>query len=61
MKMFYFLPKLVVLPLNALIFMVSFEEGAVPHAKSSSEASLTGGFGSRIKVIFYIFYIIFFY
>jgi len=61
MKMFYFLPKLVVLPLNALIFMVSFEEGAVPHAKSSSEASLTGGFGSRIKVIFlYILYHIFF-
>ena len=52
--MFYFLPKLVVLPLNALIFMLSFEEGSVPHAKTSSEANLTGNVFSIVKFIFFM-------
>jgi hypothetical protein len=52
---FYFLPKLVVLPLKALILIASFEEGTSVHEKlSSEEAILTGGLGKRIKVILYI-------
>jgi hypothetical protein len=56
LKKNYFLPKFVVLPLKALILIVIFAEGFSADEKfNSSEAILTGGFGKRIKVIFYIF------
>jgi len=54
---YYFLPKFVVLPLKALILIVSFEEGASESENSSDvEASLTEGFGKRIKVIYIYIY-----
>jgi len=52
--LFFYFPKLVLLPLKALILIESFEEGDSAHEKlSSEEAILTGGLGKRIKVILY--------
>jgi hypothetical protein len=48
-----FPPKLVLLPLKALMFKVILEEGISPLEKASSVAVavLTGRWGSLIKVI----------